>query len=192
MRLINMDQQNQAVENKTENAAAAPQTQGVENNSSVPAPADDPEVKLQELLKENDKLRNERDNYRNATKAVRGKLEEEDFDLTDPVQLHAYINKKVDDKLLENREAQTEKELVEFAKELARKNKELAIAVSNRSQIASVNGGSGATGIESKNPGYWSPDQAEELKKRWKKQGIPDERIEKMLLKAEENSRRSQ
>lgn len=188
-----MDQINQAVETKTENAAAAPQTQGVETKpSSAIAPADDPEAKLQALLEENEKLRSERDNYRNATKAVRGKLEEEDFDLTDPVQLHTYINKKVDEKLLESREVESERELVDFAKSLARKNKELSLAVSNRTQIAAVSTGSGSESMETKHPGYWSPEQSEELRKRWRAQGISEERIEKRIKKAEENALRGQ
>lgn len=192
MRLQNMDQQIQAVENTVETNAAAPQTQGVEtNSSSATAPANDPEAQLQAILAENAKLRGERDNYRTVALAAKGKIDSENVDFTDPVQVHAFINKTVEDKLLETKEAQSEKELVEFAKELARKNKELGIAVSNRSQVAAASTGSGATGVEVKNQSYWSPEQAEELRKRWRAQRIPEERIEKMLVKAEENARRS-
>lgn len=183
-----MQDEQKAVETTVETIAAAPQT-GVETSSSASAPADDPEAKLNALLEENEKLRSDRDNYRKVAMAVKSKSDSSDVDLTDPDQLHAYISKTVSDKLLETREAETTKELIDFAKELARKNKALATAVANRSQLVSASTGSGATGVETKNNSYWSPDQEDALRKRWKSQGIPDERIEKMILKAEQNVR---
>lgn len=183
-----MDQENQAVETKVE-VAATPQA-GVEVNASA-APTDDPEAKLSALLEENDKLRRDRDNYRSATLVMKGKKEADELDLTDPVQLQAYIDKSVNDKLLETREVESSKELIDFAKSLARKNKELATSVANRSQIAPTSTGSGSTGMEVKSNSYWSPEQADTLKKRWVSQGIPNDRIEKMLVKAEENTRRT-
>lgn len=185
-----MNQNNQAVETTTEEIAATSST-GAEINSSDIAPTDDPEEKLSSILAENQILRRDRDNYRTVALAAKGKIESEGIDLTDPVQLQAYVNKTVGEKLLEGREAQSEKQLVEFAKELARKNKELARSVANRSQMTPTGGSTGSTGQEAKSPVYWSSEQAEGMRKRWKSMLIPDDRIEIMLKKAEENARRS-
>ncbi len=186
-----MDQVTQTVEAKTENAAVAPRT-GVETNVSAFAPADDPEAKLAAIIAENENLRRDRDNYRTVALAAKGKVDAEGVDLTDPVQLQAYIDKTLGEKLLATREAQSEKELFDFAKDLARKNKELATSIANRSQMVATGGSTGATGQEAKSPSYWSSEQAEGMKKRWKSMGIPDARIETMLRKAEENVRRTQ
>lgn len=186
-----MQDQEKAVEAKTETNAATPHT-GVETTASTTAPVDDPEAKLSALLAENERLRQEKDNYKRVALSAKDKIDAEGLDLSDPVQLKAYIDRVTDERLLATREAQSAKELIEFAKDLARKNKELATSVANRSQLVNASTGSGASSTETKSNSYWSPDQSETLRKRWKAQGIPDERVEKMLVKAEENARRAQ
>lgn len=175
-----MAQEEKTVETKTE-SAVAPQT-GVETTTS-PAPSDDPMAKLESLLEENKKLARDRDNYRDGLLAMKGKKEVDELDLTDPIQLQSYIDKKLEEKLLAAKEEQSTAELESFARELARKNKELATAVVNKTQTP-VGGSTGEGGMETKTS-YFSPEQVNELKKRWASQGIKSERYDEMLKKAE-------
>lgn len=176
------------------NVAGAPaQQQGVENNSAG-APADDPEARIAALIEKNKVLERDRDNYRNGLLAVKGKnVNVEDIDLTDPIQLQAYINKAVGEKLLESRATESSKELEDAAIELARKNKELATAVANRNQVSATGTGAGAgvTGQEVKTQ-FWSPEQEAEMRARWKRMGHSDERINEMVKAAEQTARRTQ
>jgi hypothetical protein len=153
--------------------SAAPST-GVEN-TSVNAPTDDPEARLKAVMQELEQTRQERDkdrrdkeNYRNGFLALKGKREMEDLDLTDPVQLEAYITKTVQDRLLSSKETQLETDYRRQAEENAKKVKELTYALNNRPTIP-TGAGSGSSTEETKSPAksdYWSEAQVADLKKR--------------------------
>jgi hypothetical protein len=148
---------------------------GVEASSNT-APVDDPEVRLAALREQLSNVTRDRDNYRAATLAMKGKTEVEELDITDPVQLSAYINKTVEDRLLATRQSQIETDLQKHADELARKNKELTLALANRSSIpAGAGSGSGTQAkMESTDSSaYWSPEQVAALKAR----GLTDAQI---------------
>lgn len=169
------------VKNKTGDASA--QQQDVEKKASG-ASAEDPEVRLNALLEENKKLTSDRDNYRNALLAKKGKIEAEELDLTDPTQLGAYISKTVEDRLLAERQSRSEGDIEAYARELARKNKELTIALSSRTTVSAAGTGAGSTNdTKDVEVGYFSPEQKEALKKK----GFTDEQIKK----TEENSKKA-
>jgi len=171
-----MEPTNTAVETN-ENLAANSQT-GVKTTDSH-APENDPEAKIATLIAENERLANDRDNYRKGMLAAKGKIETEDLDLSDPTQLASYVKKQVDEQLNASKYDQSREELTNYAKELARKNKELALALQNRTGMTSTGQGSGASSKTS----YFSEDQLAEFKKR----GWSDEKIKL----AETNMRKS-
>lgn len=170
--------------------APAPAT-GVENASTT-APVDDPEVKLKALLEENEKLRRDRDNYRNAALAMKGKKEVDDLDLSDPTQVQVYIEKSIEDRLLREKQAGSEHALNEYAKELARKNKELTLALQSKSSITGLAGGGGGSDHPSPNARFFSSEQETALKQRWKQTGIPESKYDEMLKKVQDQMMRNQ
>lgn len=173
--------------------SSAPETAtGVETNASAAAPADDPEVKLKALLEENEKLRRDRDNYRSAALAMKGKKDVEDLDLSDPTQVQAYIEKSIEDRLLRERQAGSENAVTEYAKELARKNKELTLALQSKSAISGLAGGGGGSDHPAPNAKFFSPEQEAALKARWKQTGIPESKYDEMLKKVREQMVRGQ
>lgn len=139
---------------------------------------DDPEVTFQKLQAELEKTRSERDNYKKGLLARKGKIEAEELDLTDPVQLESYINKTVEDRLLATKEEQASQELKRYTESLARKNKELALALANKNVISGGAGSGSGTSekMPSTNPdSYWSEEQV----KLFKSQGKSDEWIKR-------------
>ena len=172
-------------ESKVVDGAQVATPVGVENTSTN-APVEDPEARLAALREQLSNVTRDRDNYRAATLAMKGKVEVEELDVTDPVQLSAYINKTVEDRLLATRQSQIETDLQKHADELARQNKELKLALANKGNIPTGAGaGSGTQAkIEATNPNaYWSPEQVAMLKAR----GLNDEQI----AKAADNARRA-
>ena len=171
-----MDESNQGVEVKEQIAPAV--QEGVEKAHS-PAPENDPEAKIAALIAENEKLTRDRDNYRSATLALKGKTEAEDLDLTDPVQAAAFIQKQIQEGLTTSRADKADEDFKAYAKELARKNKELALALANKQGMVSAGQGSGESeASEAKKP-YFSQAQINELKSR----GYNDEKIKKLEAK---------
>ncbi len=181
-----MEQTTKEVTNVVQPASA--EHKGVDTSS--PAPENDPEVKLAALLEENKKLTRDRDNYRDGLLALKGKKDIEDLDLSDPVQFQAYFDKKFDEKVAASRGEQSQQELETYTKELARKNKELTLALQNRSQGIGAGMGSGATGQESANAAeYFSPEQKAALEKRWSLIGISKDKFPDMLKTAERRAK---
>ncbi len=72
-----------------------------------------------------------------------------------------------------------------YAKELAKKNKEMAIALANRSQVTSVSAGSSTGETSGKSQQYFSNEQISSMKNRWKLAGISEDKWEGMLKSAE-------
>ena len=170
------------------NLETAPvQEKGVENTPSTAPMTEDPEAIINALLEENAKLTRDRNNYRDATLAMKGKKDLEDLDLSSPEQLQAYIDKSLESRLLQEKQVSKEQELSSYAKELARKNKELSLALASRPAISGIAGGGG--GSEHPNPEnkFFSPAQENALKARWRQAGIPESKYDEMLKKVQGN-----
>lgn len=187
-----MDQPTQGVET-TQQSAPAPAT-GVET-SSARAPEHDPEstiLALQERLK---KVESERDNYRKATLALKGKGDTEDYDTSDPDQVRALARKEAQELFLEMQQTQVQKEYEAEVARMARENKELKLALSAKSSSTSIAGGAGAgAGFSSSSEvktSYFSPEQVEAMKTRWRNQGIDESKFEAMVKQVEAQSRRT-
>lgn len=166
--------------------------QGVKVNPSG-APADDPEVKLAALLEENAILRRDRDNYRDATLALKGKKGVEDLDFSDPAQVSAFIQKSIQDSLKEQKGVEKETEVIEYAKTIARENKELKLALANRSTAVQnvAAGGGGSAPVAEPQVGYFSPEQKASMEARWKALGIDPAKFPDMMKKTEELAKRT-
>lgn len=165
-------------EKAVESASPAATSTGVELAVSN-APEADPESIIAGLKETLAKVERDRDNYRNATLAMKGKKEVEDLDLTDPMQVKVYIDKTVQDRLLETEEMSARKQLEDTALKLAKRNKELQLALNAKNASTSIAGGSSSGGGEASKSDakstYWSPDQVAEFKKR----GWDDARIKR-------------
>lgn len=182
------DEQTQGVETNLETAPA--QGTGVETNTSTAAPVDDPEVKLSALLEENARLTRDRDNYRMAALALKGKKEIEDLDLSDPVQAQAFIQKQIEDRLLQEKQDRAAASVTEYTQKLARENKELKLALASKSVVNGVSSGGGGADNSSVKTGFFSPEQKLALESRWKAQGFKETSFPAMLKQAEEAARR--
>ncbi len=158
-----MDQAQSGVE---ANEQVAPAVQSDVENVASRASGEDPEARIAALIAENEKLARDRDNYRSATLALKGKAEVEDLDTSDPTQLAAFIQKQVDERLNETRATQADEDFKTYAKDLARKNKELALALQNKMGMAATGQGSGASSASESKVEYFSQEQLAEFKRR--------------------------
>ncbi len=149
---------------KTETQPASTEQKGVETKPTL-APEEDPEVIIAALLAENKRVTSDRDNYRKATLALKGKTETEDLDLSDPSQLAAYIQRQVDDRMSASSEAVHQKTLESTILQQARDLKEAKLALKNRSAMVPAGMGSGGTPPEPTSQ-YFSEAQVADLKKR--------------------------
>ena len=170
-------------------AANAPSGTGVEKPggetppASAKAPADDPVAELErlraELARKDEQLtktERDRDNYRAATLVYKGKeVEISDLDLTDPTQTRAYVDRIVEERLLAERNSSAKKSYDAFADRLARENKELKLALTNKVSVANAGAGGGVNENSESKVSYWSPEQIADLKKR----GWSDDKIKK-------------
>lgn len=171
----NMSTQTQAVETKAE--AAAPQPETVATPTAT-------EVDYEALLAEKDaelaRVRDEKENYRKGMLKAKGKLpQDEGSDDNDasPENLEAIVERKVQEKLLNTREAQIQAERDQALKAVLKRNKELELALKNRAQVASSSGqGSNLDKPEVKSDSFFSNDQIASLKAK----GWSDEKIAKL------------
>ena len=167
-----MSETKPAVETKVE-VAATPQETKVETPSQT-QPEVDYEAELQKKDAEIAKVREEKDNYRKGMLKAKGKLPEED-DNSSEEDLDAKIDRKVQERLLQTREAQVQSEKDALVLSLAKKNKELTLALKNRGQINTSSGqGSNQERPEGKVDNVLSNDQLASLKAR----GWDDKKIE--------------
>jgi len=132
-----MSQDNTAVEEHVETAASQ---EGVETSASSAHEVQTEdfiavlEAKDQELAK----VRAEKDNYKRGLLKAKGKVEEED----DSEDIDAKIDRKVNERLLDSKEAQLIQEKENLLKQALKRNKELETALKNRSQISPTGAGS--------------------------------------------------
>lgn len=168
----------EAVENKDSNAAKSQdgvkQSDGVAQTPPIAsAPMqEDPEAKLAALMEENEKLSRERDNYRKGLLKAKGKLPEADEDddeslsLSEPSKLNALIESKVREQLLATESEKAKAQVAEYAKKLARENKELKLALANKPSLATASIGTGEGGLPEPKLNFFSDEQLNELKKK--------------------------
>jgi len=160
------------VETKVE-VAVAPQETKVETPSQI-QPEVDYEAELQKKDAEIAKVREEKENYRRGMLKAKGKLPEED-DNSSEEDLDAKIDRKVQERLLVSREAQVIAEKDALVLSLAKKNKELALALKNRGQVMNTSGqGSNEDKPEVKVEKTLSQEQLNNLKAK----GWSDKKIE--------------
>lgn len=180
-RFKTMSTETTAVETKIETAAT--QSEGVDtstNNST--------EVDYEaELAKANDKivkLGQEKENYRKGMLKAKGKLpDEDDNSSNDGEDIDSKVKRIVQEQLLDTKEAQALADRDNLVKDLAKRNKELTLALKNRGQVTSTSGqGSNQDRPEGKIDNVLSNEQLTSLKaKGWDEKKI--EEFKKNLIK---------
>jgi hypothetical protein len=154
-----MDDEKQGVEANTGTAPAG--DQGVKSNQG--APADDGlEAAVESLLEVNKKLIEERDNYRTGLLKAKGKVSDEDEG--DELSLDEKINRAVEERLQSAELLKVRANAEEVLKKVLQENRELKVALKNRSQSTAVSGGS--TDKPSPQVSVLSPEQKAELKRK--------------------------
>lgn len=138
------------------------------------------EVDSETLLAQKDaeiaKIATERDNYRKGLLKAKGKLpDEEELDTSTPEGLEALVDRKVAEKLLNTKEAQLQAEKDAIIKQTLKRNKELELALKNRTDVTSTSGqGSNQEKPEGKKDNFFSNEQISALKVK----GYSDAKIE--------------
>ena len=159
-----------AVETKVEEAATQPEVVATPSATEV-----DYEALLTAKDAEIAKVREEKDNYRRGMLKAKGKLPEEDDNSLNGEDLDAKIDRKVQERLLATREAQVSAEKDALIMAMAKKTKELTLALKNRGQVTSPSGaGSNQEQPEGKKDNLLSNEQLNALKAR----GFDDKKIE--------------
>ena len=153
-----MSEENIAVEANVQHAAAEG---GVEAKASnAPEMHEDLlaviEAKDAELLK----VQTERENYKRGMLKAKGKIEDTG---SEPEELDELIARKVEERLLATKEVQLAKEKDDAIKALAKRNKELELALKNRSQISNSGVGNSSETIPVSD-NVLSQDQIKHLK----------------------------
>ena len=138
------------------------------------------EVDSETLLAQKDaeiaKIATERDNYRKGLLKAKGKIPaEEELDSSTPEGLDALIDRKVTERMLATKEAQLHAEKDDIIKKTLKRNKELELALKNRTGITSTSGqGSNQEKPEGKADNFFSNEQLASLKAK----GYSDKKIE--------------
>jgi hypothetical protein len=131
------------------------------------------------LLEKESKTAADRDNYKQGLLAAKGKIPATvDID-TDPSDIDALIEKKVQATLLRTKEFQIQQSKDDLVKKIIAENKELKLALNNKDGISTVSPGSNV----SKPPvvkQQWSKEQLEYFKKR----GLNPDTVMKNYIKA--------
>lgn len=151
---------------KVETAVTQPEV------TSAPVTEVDYEALLAKKDAELEIVRAKKDQYKKGILRAKGKLPEED---NTPEELDALIDRKVQEKLLSTQEAQIQAEQSLIIKNLAKRNKELEVALKNRSQITQASApGSNNDKPEVTTDSYFSNEQIQALKAK----GWSDKKIE--------------
>lgn len=159
----------ETVENKVETAVAQSETVTAPIVTEV-----DYEAELKKKDDEIIRIREVSENYRKGMLKAKGKLPEED-DNSSEEDLDSKIDRKVQEKLLASRESQLQGEKDKLIVDMAKKNKELILALKNRDQITDNSGSaSNQDKPEVKVDKVLSSDQINALKAK----GWDDKKIE--------------
>ncbi len=165
-----MSTDSKAVETKVETAASQPEQVTAPIVTEV-----DYEAELAKKDAEISKIAIERENYRKGLLKAKGKIPEEDDNSSNEEDLDAKIDRKVQEKLLATKEAQALAEKDVLVTSLAKKNKELTLALKNRGQISSTTGqGSNQDKPEPKTDNILSNEQLSALRSK----GWDDKKID--------------
>ena len=169
----NMNQDTNAVETKVE--TAVPQQETVVTPSTTEV---DYEAELKRKDAELAQIRIEKENYRKGMLKAKGKLpEEETLDTSTPEGLDELVDRKVQERLLATKEAQAQADKDEFIAAMARKNKELTLALKNRGQVLNPAGQvSNQEKPEGRSDTFFSNEQLNALKAK----GFDDKKIEEL------------
>lgn len=160
----------------TEQTAA--ENAGVKTNESL-APEIDLAAEYEALLKENERINSEKENYKRGILKAKGKLpEEEELDESEDER----IDRKVREQILSIREIETKQKEQEVIKKLIRQNKELKLTAQNRAQVSSASSGSSGEGKPESKQEYFTSEQLAYFKKR----GINPETVKANLNKYKE------
>ena len=172
IKIKTMSETTKTVETKVETAVAQPK---IEETSSQNTQEVDYEAELAKVNEKLAKTNEEKENYRKGMLKAKGKLPDEDDNSSNDEDIDAKIDRKVQERLLATREATIIAEKEALVSSLAKKNKELTLALKNRGQISTTSGqGSNEDRQEVKTDKYFSKEQIADLKKR----GWSDEKIE--------------
>lgn len=150
---------------------------GVEAEAVI-APAQQ-EVDYEALLAAKDaeiaKVQEEKDNYRKGLLKAKGKLPDSDqSDAGEDEDIDARIDRRVNERLLETREAQLTLEKDQALKAVLKRNRELETALKNRGQVSTTSAdGSNQDRPEGKKDSYFSNDQLSALRAK----GYDDRKI---------------
>ena len=159
-----MSEETIAVETLGENAAAQPEEVTTQTVTEV-----DYEVILAQKDAEIAKIRDEKDNYRKGLLKAKGHLPEEDDNFSNDEDIDSKVSRLVQEQLLKTKEAQALAEKDTLISAMAKKNKELSLALKNRGQVTNPSGqGSNQEMPESPKDHILSNDQINALKgKGW-------------------------
>lgn len=154
----------------------------VENKAGENATA--PEVDLldefQKVLEDNDKLRKDRDNYKRIGLAKkRGEYVDEPVEL-DEDEVERRAEEKAQEIVARKKAEENESKQREIALKALKENRELKIALKNRSGVVTTPTGSG-TGGDSGKPtnNFWTVEQLAYFKKR----GLDPEKVKENYMK---------
>lgn len=177
-----MDEKSKAVEIKVQTAATEQEVKKVENTASDSQ--DDLELQLaatEEALKQS---LSERDNYKRGLLKAKGKVQEESVDDVPDEKLEAIIDRKVQERLYDTKVVELQRQKDTLLNKAVKENKELKIALKNRSQIQNASTGTSADLSETKSP-FFSQEQLAEIERRSKMIGvkIDPEKVKANLLK---------
>jgi hypothetical protein len=134
----------------------------------------DLEAELTKLREENVRLSTDRENYRKGMLKAKGKLQEEEDEVLPQPQLAETIEKIVSEKLLATQESQNLIKQEELVKKALKENRELKLALANRSNLDNSGSGSGGGDIPAVKENFLAPAQIQALKAR----GWDDKKIE--------------
>ena len=163
-----MSTETTATETKVETIATQPEKETLAQTTDV-----DYEAELQKVNARLAKTQEEKENYR---KAYLKKANQQDEGNDTPQEdLDSKVSRLVKEQLLATQEAQVQAEKETLISSLAKKNKELTLALKNRSQVTNTSGqGSNEDKPEVKTDSYFSTEQLRALRAK----GYDDKKIE--------------
>ncbi len=146
----------------------------------------DYEAVLAQTKAELAKVRDERENYRKGMLKAKGKLSSEDStDTESEGTTEALVERLVQEKFLSTREAQLQADSDATVMKLAKRNKELELALKNRASVTTVSAqGSNSDKATITTDDYLSKDQLNALKAK----GWDDKKIEQFKANAKKIS----
>lgn len=157
-----MDVKNTEVETTEVQPASTEQPTAVEKiEEQSPAAEIDYATEYAALLEENVRISSDRNNYRKGLLHAKGKKQVDEEELSEDEKIEQLLDRKLAERDDKNKEDKKR----ELAMKLVKENRELKIALQNRSQV-SVGASGSSTKETVTNDTYWSKDQLEYFKKR--------------------------